>query len=193
MKFRLGSALINTMSSPYPVVGKCVITAFLVWIFLKEKGDQMTDISMMGTPDDFVLWMLMVLMPLGVLIGMTVAKRSYNDTLKKKGKTPAEMPYTADYAIGTIIGIAIGVTLALFIPGAAFGYLGIEGADLWIYIIVGIFAEMVCIWSMVRIVHVGIDVWIADVKKLLALAKDKIPEIKDEVKDTVDAIEGEKK
>ena len=88
------------------------------------------------TPEDYLVGTVLIGILFGVLMVLMYGKKPYNDVLKAKGLTKADMPYGLDYLAGGILCIALAGLFAYAAPGWALGLIGQPEAPAVLYYVV---------------------------------------------------------
>lgn len=185
---RAAALMLEILSSPLTAGTKIALTAAVV-LMMQNGGREIMDYSQIMIPE--ASWMIVValLVPLGILFGIMTALRSYTEMLNDKGWIAKEHPYTLNYALGTIVGIALGEGLAFIGAGFIVAYFGIENVPGFAYAMLAAFLALGLVWLFVTIVHKGIETTLKTIRQFAKTIKDEVPGTIDEVVDAAKTVD----
>lgn len=187
-----GALFIEILASPISAISKIVLTAVAILV-LNRGGKEIMDLSSMSIPADCELAVAMVLIPITILLGIGYARRSYTEMLNAKGKTKAEVPYTLNYMLGTVIAIVLGAVTAYFCTGFIPAWLNVTGIGVIGYVLFACLCSAVATYIYIGFVHAGIETTLKEVRLKAQMLAKEVPATVNEVKTAVETIQGGKK
>ena len=183
---RLASALVAILGSPMTASAKIAATAALMLILY--HGDMTMDATAYVVPDDALLMVVVLCVPVALLIGVMTALRSYTEYLNDHDLTAEEYPYSLNYALGTAAGIIIGGAAGIGLAGLPVGLLGIETSNSLLYALGGAVIAAFLTWFIVRMLHCGIETVLKTIKSVAQTVTEEAVETAEAVAEATDAV-----
>lgn len=191
-KAGLGSLIIEILASPISAISKIVLTATAILV-LNRGGKEIMDLSSMTIPADCELAVALVLIPVTIMLGIGYARRSYMEMLNAKGKTKAEIPYTLNYMLGTIIAIVLGIVTAYFCTGFIPSWLNVTGLGAIGYVLLACLCSAVATYIYIGFVHAGIETTLKEIRQTSKMLATEVPATINEVNATISVVKNHDK
>lgn len=185
---RRSTALVmEILSSPLTAGAKITATA-VVLLLANTGGSRIMDYSQIIPPEEAWLTIVVLLVPFAILFGIYTAMRSYTEMLNDKGITAADEPYSLNYALGTVLGIALGAGFAFIASGWSIAYMGLENVPAFAYAVWAVVLALAFVWIFVTVVHRGIETTLKIISQYAKTVTENLPGVVADVTEAADTV-----
>lgn len=183
--------VLDTVFSPYAVIGRGVWTILIVLYLTGVIHMGMIDVTNYGLNEEFMVPMLIAVLVMGLLTAIGLRRYFHDKAATKAGyENPFDMAYDKRYDFGTAVGFILGAAAGMYMAPAVVDYVFI-GAGMWTFVLVSGLCAALMVVVITTLIHFGLRKWVIKTKDYFIETVDTVKDAVSEVKDKLDEVKAD--